>query len=85
MKQVEAESYIAMRTFFQEMRKSKGFTQTQLAKEVGAEQSDISKIERGERRLDVVELIYICKALGVSAQEFTARLERRLMQEKHND
>ena len=85
MKQVEIESYEAMRLFFQELRKSKGFTQAQLAEKVGADQSDISKIERGERRLDVVELIYICKALGVSAKEFIANLETRLVQDRPND
>ncbi len=84
MKQVEAESYEAMRLFLQELRKSKGFTQTQLAEKVGADQSDISKIERGERRLDVVELIYICKALGVPAQEFIENLEARLVQDRHS-
>ena len=85
MKQVEAEGYKIMRMFFQELRRSKGFTQAQLADKVGADQSDISKIERGERRLDVVELIYICNALGVSAQEFIANLEARLIQDRHSD
>ena len=85
MKQVEPESYKAMRLFFQELRKSKGITQTQLAEEVGGDQSDISKIERGERRLDVVELIYICNALGISAQEFIANLEARLVRGRHSD
>lgn len=85
MKQVEAESYKAMCMFFQELRKSKGFTQTQLAEKVGADQSDISKIERGERRLDVLELIYICRALGVPAREFIANLEARLVQGGDSD
>ena len=85
MKQVNAESYKVMRLFFQELRKSKGFTLKQLAELLGADQSDISKIERGERRLDVVELIYICRVLGIPATEFIENVETRLAEDPYSD
>ena len=73
-----------MRLFLQEERKANGFTQKQLADKIGADQSEISKIERGERRLDVVELIYICRALGISPGKFIARFEARMSQCEKN-
>lgn len=45
-------------------RRDAGLTQSQLANRLGKPQSYISKAERGERRIDVIELIEIAEALG---------------------
>ena len=50
----------------------------ELGKRLGQSQSFISKCERGERRLDVVELRFFCTALGVELQAFLAQLELEL-------
>jgi len=47
-----------------------GLTQQRLAQRLGETQSFISKVERGERRLDVVELRAFCKALDLSFPKF---------------
>ena len=47
-----------------EMRVSKGLTQADLAQLLRQPQSYVSKIEAGERRLDVLEFVYYVKALG---------------------
>lgn len=52
-----------------------GLTQAQLAEKLGVDQSIVSKIERNERRLDIVELKEICTALGLSLQDFVQRFE----------
>ena len=39
------------------MRKQAGFTQADLAAELGVHQSWVAKTENGERRLDVVEFV----------------------------
>ena len=46
-------------------RKAAGYSQEQLARKIGQPQSFISKIESGERRIDVVEFIELAKVLKI--------------------
>jgi transcriptional regulator with XRE-family HTH domain len=55
-----------------------GVTQVELAARLDATQSFVSKCERGERRLDVVELQLWCKALGMRMPDFVKQLDRNL-------
>ena len=50
-------------------RKRSGLSQEQLAERLHCQQSLVARIESEERRIDVVELIVICRALGVEAEE----------------
>ena len=50
-------------------RERRGVTQAGLAEAIGRDQSFVSKVESRERRLDVVELVDICRALGVVFRE----------------
>ena len=45
-------------------RRVSGLTQTGLAARLGKPQSFVSKYERGERRLDVIEFLTVARALG---------------------
>jgi len=56
-------------------RKSSGLTQVELAKRLKETQSWVSKCERGERRLDVIELRAFCEAMSVSFLEFCQELD----------
>ncbi len=47
-------------------------TQVALAERLGATQTFVSKYERGERRLDLVEIVEICEMMSVSPQAFLA-------------
>lgn len=49
-----------------EVRLSKGFTQEQLANELGVEISQISRIERGVINTSVITLYQIAKALKIN-------------------
>jgi len=51
-------------------RKDAGVTQVQAAKHFQAHASFISKVESGERRIDVVELADFCKVYGVRLGAF---------------
>ena len=53
-----------------------GITQAELAKRLDKPQSFVSKYENGERRLDVVELITVCKVLKVDARKIFNRVLR---------
>jgi hypothetical protein len=45
---------------------------------IGMKQSDISKVERGVRRLDVIELRSWVVALGLTLPEFAGLLEQQI-------
>lgn len=60
-------------------RREAGVTQMELSRILGKPQSFVSKYESGERRLDVVEFISICKALGVAPAKLIKRLEARAL------
>ena len=63
-------------------RERAGLTQDELADKLsdslGWHKTQISKVERGERRIDVFEVRAICLALGVSLVEFWVELDRRI-------
>lgn len=60
------------------LRISAGVTQQQLSVILKVPQSYISKIETGERRIDLIELREICKALNSNLTEFVVMLEKEL-------
>jgi transcriptional regulator with XRE-family HTH domain len=51
-----------------------GLTQVQAAKRLGCRQTFISKIECGERRLDIVEFAVICGAYRADACEIMKKV-----------
>ena len=67
------------RTFLQilrDARREAGLTQEELAKRLRQTQSFVSKCERGERRVDVVELRHFCRAMKIPFSAFLERLEK---------
>lgn len=82
-KSVHTRDYAALLELLIEVRHRAGLTQAQLGQQLPFEQPSISKIERGERRVDVIELKMICKHLGISLRDFVAELEERLAR-KHD-
>ena len=67
-----------MRKLVREVRKEAGLRQVGLAERLGRPQSFVSNVEKGQRRVDVLELREICEACGISLGEFVERLEARL-------
>jgi len=53
-----------------DLRKGAGLTQVALAESLGVPQSFVSKYESGERRLYLLELQLVCRALDVSLASF---------------
>jgi transcriptional regulator with XRE-family HTH domain len=67
--------YAIFREQLQQARIHAGLSQEQLAKTMGWDQTYVSKIERGVRRVDIVELIGICEVLGLDASAFVRALQ----------
>lgn len=55
-------------------RRTSKVTQAELAKRLGRSQSFVSKFERGERRIDVVEFLEIARMLGADAAAILEKL-----------
>jgi transcriptional regulator with XRE-family HTH domain len=53
-----------------ELRKSRGLLQQDVAERLERPQSYVSKIENGDRRLDMIELIDLLAALEADPHEF---------------
>jgi transcriptional regulator with XRE-family HTH domain len=69
--------YAIFREHLQQARIDAGLSQHELAKKMGWDQTYVSKIERGVRRVDVVELMGICEALDIDASQFVQHLHRK--------
>ena len=57
-------------------RRDAGLTQRELADRLSKPQSYVSKYERSERRLDIIEFLAIIKALDGDVADVTAIIER---------
>ena len=68
-------AYRRLREWLIEARHARGISQAQLADLLGRPQSFISKYERGERRLDFVEVLEIAAALHVDACDLVRELQ----------
>jgi transcriptional regulator with XRE-family HTH domain len=66
--------YDQFRHLLIDARKAAGLTQVDLAGRLSRPQSFVSKFERGERRLDVIEFFDIASALGIDPYEFLSKL-----------
>jgi transcriptional regulator with XRE-family HTH domain len=77
-KSVYTNEYAVLLELLRETRRAAGVTQVQLAERIGESQSHLSKMERGEVRLDLVQVRTICRALGTTLPAFVAELEKRL-------
>lgn len=79
-KSIHSQEYKLFLELLRGVREAASLTQEDLALRLDASQSFVSKCERGERRLDVVELQIWCAALGVSLQNFTSQFEDALQE-----
>ncbi len=58
-------TYTQLRRHLVTARKNAGVTQVELSQRLGKPQSYVSKVEQGERRLDVIEFAEYASALGL--------------------
>jgi transcriptional regulator with XRE-family HTH domain len=77
-KTIYTAEYAQLLRLLRETREKANVTQTELAERLGRSQSFVTKFERGDRRLDTIQLRTICLALGTDLLSFVSELERRL-------
>jgi transcriptional regulator with XRE-family HTH domain len=69
-KSIYSAENIRLCEMLKDARVEKELTQAQLADRLGKPQSFVAKVERGERRLDVVEFVKVVQSLGLIPSDF---------------
>jgi transcriptional regulator with XRE-family HTH domain len=82
LKSIYGQEYRHLLSLLVQVRKDAGITQQELAGKLGRPQSFVSKFERGERRIDVVEFLAISRAIGADPHALIRQIER-LPPKKH--
>lgn len=67
--------YEQLRALLVRARKDAGLTQAEVASELKQPQSFVSKYERGERRLDVIEFLEVAQIIGFDPLAVIAELK----------
>jgi transcriptional regulator with XRE-family HTH domain len=70
-----SDAHNQLRDALLETRRKRGLTQVEIAALLNKPQSFVSKYESGERRLDVIEFLEVCKALKVNPATIIQQLE----------
>ena len=78
MEHDKLQQYATLRALLRSLRTEAGVSQVELAKRLGVPQSFVSKVESGERGVDLIELRRICTALEYSLEYLIALFERDL-------
>lgn len=81
-KSISTSEYRILLDVLGQVRRDAGITQVQLADKIDETQSFVSKVERGEIRIDVIQLRTIAYALGTDLPHIVAALERKLRSTK---
>ena len=74
-KTIKSSGHEALRDALIAARKTAGLTQAELAERLKCHQSFVARVESGERRIDVIELIVLARAMGVAAADLLSIAE----------
>jgi transcriptional regulator with XRE-family HTH domain len=73
--------YILLREMLRRERCITGLSQEEVAADLGRAQSFVSKYEKGERRLDVVDFIRLCDVLCINPTALVRELCKKLKEQ----
>ena len=68
-KTIYTDEYRGLLDWLRDQRKRGGLTLRTLGAKLGVHHSVIGRIEQGERRLDIVEFVQLCRAIGCDSEE----------------
>jgi transcriptional regulator with XRE-family HTH domain len=75
---VFSDEYSVVRQVLIDARRGAGLSQRQLAARLGKSGSHVAMIERGQRRVDLLEFCRIADSLGVSPDALVGRIAEQL-------
>lgn len=75
---IHSAPYVVLRELLTAARLAAGFTQEQLAAQLGRPQSYVAKYETGDRRLDVIEFLEVCSELAIKPATALAKVKEAL-------
>ena len=77
-KSLHTPGYEHFRLLLVAAREKAGLTQVEVSAKLGRPQSFVAKYEGAERRLDVIEFIQVCAALGVDPRSILSKVQARM-------
>ena len=80
-KSIFTKEYLTFLRCLRKAREEAGITQVEMAERLGQTQSFVSRCERGDRRIDVIELRIFCQAIGIPIIKFIEQLEEAITEE----
>jgi len=75
---IHRDEYVVLLRLLRHYRMESGLTQGQFANALQRPQSFVSDMERGFRRIDLIQLRDICEVLNISLLDFITRFEADL-------
>lgn len=81
MKTIHSAPYRHLLSLLIEARKAAHLTQQELSQKLGRPQSYVSKFERGERRLDVIEFLEVTRNINADPHRLLIEIEPLLVKE----
>lgn len=79
-KSIHKSEYLVLLRHLRALRTAAGLTQTELSAALQRPQSYVSDVERGSRRMDLLQLLEFCSACGQALTEFVNQFEQELEQ-----
>ena len=79
-KSIHKNEYSVLLRRLRELRTAAGMTQVDLSAALQRPQSYVSDVERGSRRMDLLQLRELCNACGNSLTEFVNEFEQELVE-----
>jgi len=77
-KSLHTPEYQYLRKLLVSARENSELTQAGVSASLGLPQSFVSKYENGERRLDVIEFIHVCLAIGIDPASIIVEIQRKI-------
>ena len=81
-KSLHTDAYQTLTKLLRQVRQRSGLTQQEVADRLNTHQSYVAKVEKGERRIDVVEFVLLVRAIGASSPALLKKIEAAVVEDE---